>query len=299
MIKVEHINESNIVYRVVSDPYYNYCINLLKYKLMCDKYRVNLVLYYFDFTNYRFNNDNKTIELCIQYEHTLVKNGGRSLNPNTLLGDVKTNDGENYLIRIDRYEYLNNLNYIIEYSLPNIFNISKNDYFKEYSKKNIYISPLIPLNLNKSEIKKNTITLFGSNYSQRRNDFYGLINNKKIKCENKTGYYTESDIISLYESSQILVNIHQTDHHHTFEELRVLSALCRGVIVISENVPLKDVIPYNEHIIWSDYDKITDKIIEVQNNYDFYFNKIFNKNLIEILNDMEFNNKKTINNIQL
>jgi hypothetical protein len=299
MVILENINKSYIVYKSVNDPYYNYCISLIKEKLnKCDDI-INVVLYYLDFNSYVFNNGNKTIELGIQYEHTLVKNGGRGLNNNTVISDIKTSDGSPYLIRIDKYDNLKKLNYVIEYSLPNIFNVSRSTNFDDYLKKNLYISPLIELNLNKSDLKKDTITLFSNNYSERRSGFYNSIIEKKVKCENKIGYYSENELIELYKTTKILVNIHQTEHHHTFEELRVLPALCRGVIIISEDVPLKNKIPYGEHIIWCNYDEIVDKIIETQNNYDLIFDKVFNNKLIKILNDMGLNNKITINNIKL
>jgi hypothetical protein len=73
--------------------------------------------------------------------------------------------------------------------------------------------------------------------------------------------------------------------------LRVLPALCQGTIIISENVPLKEKIPYSEYIIWCDFDEIPNKILEIQNNYDFFYNKIFNQNLLDQLIELNLNNK--------
>jgi hypothetical protein len=70
-----------------------------------------------------------------------------------------------------------------------------------------------------------------------------------------------------------LVNIHQTDTHHTLEELRVLPALLTGIIVISEEVPYKESIPYSKHIIWSKYDDIPKKISSVLSKYKYYQKK--------------------------
>ena len=107
-------------------------------------------------------------------------------------------------------------------------------------------------------------------------------------------------LINESQKNKILINVHQTDHHHTFEELRVLPALLNGVIIISEDVPLKDKIPYNEFIIWSDYDKIVDKVKEVYENYEFYYNKIFvNSNLSEILMSMTENNHKIFEKLKI
>ena len=287
--KVDKIKRSNFVYVVVTDPYYNLCVDLLKSTLEEIKNPVNLVLLYFGFEDYNFNNGYKTIKICIQYESTLVKVGGRDTS-NSEIGGIKYSNKENYLVRIDRYDYLKNLDFIIEYSKPNLHNISTIKKYDEYLKKNIYIAPMLEINFNNFN-KKDTITLFASNISDRRNNFYNKINKCGINCISRYGFFTCDELKNLYSSTKILVNIHQTDHHHTFEELRVLPALCQGTIIISENVPLKEKIPYSEYIIWCDYDEMTNKILEIQNNYDYFYNKIFNQNLLNLLNELNKKNK--------
>ena len=96
---------------------------------------------------------------------------------------------------------------------------------------------------------------------------------------------------------RILVNVHQTDHHHTFEELRVLPALCNGVLIISEEVPLKEEIPYSESIIWSSYDRLPETIEKVKENYDYYYKKIFTEKLHSDLVKLQEDNLKNIKDI--
>jgi hypothetical protein len=79
----------------------------------------------------------------------------------------------------------------------------------------------------------------------------------------------------LYRDTRILVNVHQTDHHHTFEELRVLPALLCGVVVVSETVPLREEIPYHDFIVWCDYDQIIDTVRAVRDDYESYRRKMF------------------------
>lgn len=69
------------------------------------------------------------------------------------------------------------------------------------------------------------------------------------------------------------IQINQTDFHHTLEELRVLPALMTGILIVSEDVPYKDVIPYNKHIVWSSYDDLPRTINDVLNNYEVYRDK--------------------------
>ena len=55
-----------------------------------------------------------------------------------------------------------------------------------------------------------------------------------------------------------------------------------------------------EHIIFTDYNNIPDKVIEVINNYDEYYNKLFSKLNIEEINCKLYNlSKNLIDNIKL
>ena len=91
-----------------------------------------------------------------------------------------------------------------------------------------------------------------------------------------------------------MINIHQTDSHHTFEELRVLPALQCGVIVISESSPLIELIPYSDYVIWCPYDQIIDKANEVLNNYESFRSEIFDQPKRIGLNDMNDLNRRAL-----
>lgn len=102
--------------------------------------------------------------------------------------------------------------------------------------------------------------------------------------------FDKNKLQNIYKNTKIIINIHQTPHHNSFEELRALPALECGVIVISENSPLNELIPYNNLIIWTNYDNIIDKVKEVINNYDYYHDKIFSTENIKILNNLSNKN---------
>ena len=92
-----------------------------------------------------------------------------------------------------------------------------------------------------------------------------------------------------------MINIHQTEHHHTFEELRVLPALLNGIIVICEDSPLKESIIYGKFVIWSNYDNVIETIKDVENNYDYYFDKIFNNTEFDkTIEIMKYNNNNDL-----
>jgi hypothetical protein len=88
---------------------------------------------------------------------------------------------------------------------------------------------------------------------------------------------------------KILVNVHQTEHHHTLEELRVLPALLRGVVVVSEWIPLHHLLPFKDYIIFERYEMLAEKVIEVKNNYESYRDKFFgpHSKLNETINRMK------------
>tara|TARA_R110000824_G_scaffold791_1_gene4817 strand:+ start:5699 stop:6619 length:921 start_codon:yes stop_codon:yes gene_type:complete len=294
VIRLDDVNGSQICYE--TDPgihiseYYAYCLKLIKNKLLEVHNPINIIFGNLDAT---FNNSSKILKMDIQYEHTLVKEGGRDVGTK-FFSNTPTDDGELYLVRIDRFDYFNSLDVILEYSIPNIVNISESGHFDEFSKKLINIAPLIYTPKFNNENKNNTITLFTPHRCPRRSEFYNNVRAKGIDCTNVDGCFTSLDIMSRYETTKILVNVHQTDHHHTFEELRVLPALSRGVIVISEDVPLKENIPYGEHIVWADYDNLCDTIIDVQNNYEEYYKKIFNNGLTTLLSSLEVSNNRNL-----
>jgi len=275
--------------------YYRYCLKLLKKKLAETEMPFNII---FGPLKYNFKNQNPTLKIDIQCEHTLVKDGGRGVGKK-YFGKVKTEEGDYYLVRIDKYDYLNQLDLIIDYSFPNLVNIAASGYFAEYAEKTVIVSPLVDeLNFDNTD-KKDTITLFANNSSDRRVFFINEVRRKKIDFLNIDNCYRSADLIDRYRTTRILVNVHQTDHHHTFEELRILPALSNGVIIISETVPLKEQIPYSRFIVWSKYSDLTDTLLEVQNNYQKYYEKIFgDEDLKMLLQTMAAANERNLDLIK-
>ena len=206
---------------------------------------------------------------------------------------------EKYLIRIDRFEQLELANIIIEYSIPNIYNIHSGKKYTNLFSKMVYISPTL-INYESTkfiDINRdiNVLTTFININEPRRKSLINNLSDLNINYKNINTCFKIEELEKLYNNTKILINIHQTEHHHTFEELRVLPALLSGVIVISEVSPLNNLIPYNDFIIWCSYDNIVEMTMKVINNYDYYFNKIFEStNILSILHEnniQKFENK--------
>lgn len=317
--------------------YYNYIIELLHHLIDKHDLKYNFII---DNSNHLFNNfnGNKTIHLGVNFEHTLVKKNGRSVPINCPIGEVISDDNDYYFVRIDNYDNLKKMDYVFDYSIPNIYNISQCNVYNEFSKKCIYISPFIfdPNKIHFNNTRKNdVITTFININEPRRRRLYDVLNHadlkwinydneninsdaqrmnyeninnsdaqrmnyninnseaKQMNYNNINNCFEHDELKNLYLNTKIIINIHQTDHHHTFEELRVLPALQCGVIVISEESPLYYMVPYNEMIIWCKYNDIVNMTKNVLANYDFYYNKIF----IEKGHILDTLNQKNIENI--
>ena len=230
--------------------------------------------------------------LDIQPEHTLVSDGGRSVT-SKINGTIKSLKGDdNYLVRVDRFDHFKELDGVIEYSIPNLVNMRscRDKDLVQYSEKCKYISPLIyDYDRFNHTDRKGVFTLFSLGSSPRRDLFH-----KTFGIENIEGVFCPDKLADIYYNKKIMVNIHQTDHHHTFEELRVLPALSQGVVVVAEESPLKEYIPYSESIVWSRLENMMDTIHDVEDNYQEYRDKLFTDKLTATLIELRKNNFENI-----
>ena len=104
------------------------------------------------------------------------------------------------------------------------------------------------------------------------------------------------EMMTMMDRTKILLNVHQSDDHWTLEELRVLPALLRGVVVISESVPLSGVIPYGHKIILTPYEQFVDTVVKIHSNYILHFENIHNEETESIINNMKSRAKEDIQN---
>jgi hypothetical protein len=232
--------------------------------------------------------------IFINYEHNLVHPGMNYNLP--FYGGIPLLNGKPglYQVRIENPIMFLNCKFYIEYSLPNIENIKSCPQLRQLLNKTIYIPPLL-CKYNPISSERDIYDVITSFYiidnphRPRRKLVYDKLTKNIPKYLNIPKVFGDNLYEEFYRKSKILVNIHQTDFHHTFEELRVLPALLNGLIVIAENSPLKETIPYTEYIIWTDYDKITEVTKDVLENYKFHYERIHGKdsNLRNIIENME------------
>ena len=268
--------------------YYSYIVEVLKELLTCrDISNINIILGH---NNFKFDNSNKTYHIFYNIEHTLIKQEApRDWAP---IGKIIYSDNKCYRVRLQNSNIFNSKNIILDYSVPNIHNVKTSMICKHLNEKFCYLAPCLinkfSSNLNKREIC--VLTTFINPNMPRRVKLKNELAQNKIAYKNENNVFTIENMIKLYNNTKILINIHQTEYHDTFEELRVLPALLCGTIVICENSPLNELIPYNNLLIWCSYDDMANKVKDVYENYDLYYDKIFTSDNINLLNNLHTEN---------
>jgi len=80
---------------------------------------------------------------------------------------------------------------------------------------------------------------------------------------------------------KILINIHFKPTYKVLETFRCYRCIYNKMLIVSEDIQYSDTYYLDEHIIFAKYENVIDKVVEVINNYDYYYNKIY-KNFDEI-----------------
>ena len=235
-----------------------------------------------------------------QIEHTLVKPGGRgSLDAPSGCVPILGHPAEKYLVRLQDLDRLTRADAIIEYSRPNFENVRISGLYPDLAARMYHISPLIyPIVFEQSIEGRDleVITLFGNPEEPRRKVLLEQLRKLIPICQNVQGHF--EDVRAIYRRTRILVNVRQTECHDTFEELRVLPALLSGVIVINEEAPLCEDVPYKDFVLWAPISEIPALVHDVHQNYSIYFARIFSPPTLQrCLVEMSERNKNNILNL--
>ena len=279
--------------QLYTKDYYDYCVSLLERCVKESGIKTTLVFS-------TASAESKCIRILYNYEHTLVRKGGRD-TAGALDGSIPVLQkvDEHYLIRIVGLNQLNTADLVIDYSNPNIENIksSFDSSLIELSKKLTYISPCLytPYFIKGSRTNEIITTFINDREPRRKKLLYSLMMSR-VQYTNINNCFVKQRVQDLYRNTKILINIHQTDHHHTFEELRVLPALLNGTLVISEISPLSELVPYSKCIIWTTYDKILSTAKDILARYDEVHKQIFesveNRKILESLHQTNYETLK-------
>ncbi len=154
---------------------------------------------------------------------------------------------------------------IIDYNISNL---------KYYANKNVYF---LPYQINSKEIfnfkkPKNICIMYST--SEHRMNIVNILNSRGYNIDIIKGFGAKRDY-DLFKY-KILINISHNPKYNILETMRCDRCIYNKMIVISDYKEDMNEYYLKDHIIFVPYNKIVEKVIEVLNNYHFYYNTLFN-----------------------
>lgn len=244
---------NNFVYKYIED-YITPLLHIINAKLVTDFDYFNFT--YDDTNNYIFIQDIPSYLLCIFDK----KQNIYFLNIEQLSSESKFN---RHMLLYDNYQNIN----IIDYSYANL------TYYNNF-KNNKYI---IPYQINYSEIyntnKQKEICLIGDCLPINRQIIIHALKAKNIIVDIINGFGKQRDD-ELFKY-KILLNISFQKDFNVFESIRCDRCVYNKMIVISDMKENNEKHHLKDYVIFEEYENIPDKVVDVINNYDYYYDKLF------------------------
>jgi hypothetical protein len=192
--------------------------------------------------------------------------------PDEILKKINDKNNNIYLINTEQMSKINDRNKINAYPK----NIKMLDYAKANMKyyDNYYVK-FLSYQINYDEIydlpKTKDICII-TGLSEYRRHIVDSIINKGYPVDIIFGWKKERDE-SLF-TYKILLNISFEKDYNIFESIRCDRCIFNKMIVISDKKEDMDLYYLKDYMIFEDYDKVPDKVIEVLNNYNMYYKKL-------------------------
>ena len=206
--------------------------------------------------------------------------------PNNILNQIKDKNNI-YLINTEQMTKQIWRNYI--FSLPeNVKIIDYSDYNLSFYK-NHFNSQLIEYQYNNNEIlnlKKTKDVVFIGTTSNYRSEIINRIK-KNNKIDQIFGWGLDRDK-KLFQY-KILVNISYNENYKIFESIRCYRCLFNKMIIISDIKDDSESIKYKDNIIFVKYDEIPNKVNEVLDNYQYYYDKLDLNNIENLVSSDKIN----------
>jgi hypothetical protein len=193
--------------------------------------------------------------------------------PPTLLNKFNENSKNIYLINTEQLSRPNEADKINNYpKFIKMIDYSKGN-FKYYTNK--FTPKLLEYQINDDELlnleKTNDICIIDG-LSDYRKKIVDQLREKNIKVDVINGWKKERDI-KLF-SYKIILNISYNNEYKIMEGIRCNRCVYNKMIVISDNKEDMDSYSLKNYVIFVDYDKLVDKVIEVYKNYNSYYKKL-------------------------
>jgi len=229
---------------------------------------INSVLYQID-QKYNLENELKNIEI---ENDKIILAGDVGFISNVLQNFTK----KIYFLNIeqlsheDYYKYFRSLHInleIIDYSEENI------PFHKNIYKNSFLLGPIFKYDFKK--IKNiDILSIDNNDYRKSILNKINLDNKYNIEFINNT-YGKERD--ELYNRTKVYVNIHCSEKHNTMELIRIINLLYNNVIIITQKSIFEKLLFVRNNLIICNNDEDLEKyIIDVLDNYKYYYNLFFN-----------------------
>lgn len=185
-------------------------------------------------------------------------------------------------------KYIHNNIKIIDYNIYNVF-LTK----KIYNYDSCYI-PYSPNYIKNFEIKNKDICVFPVN-TLRRKKIYEMIKEKINKCDESSDRFISNNILNY----KIVISTPKNETQlNCYCNMRLSTLVYNKIIVIQEiskNIDSKNLCcDLHDYVIFCNIDNLLEIAIDVYNNYDIYYKKLFgNFNINNILNQQ----LKLLNNV--
>lgn len=223
-------------------------------------------------------------KILLQHEQTILSRNFPQ--EEAFPGGIRENDEGCFLVRLYGPEAgFVAADAVIDYSNTNIRNVLSSDKAFLYEAKAQYVAPLLGNQKEISEPRPNgqVATMFGSPHLGRRAKFLRELSESGVSVTNIREY---DDYNIAFSDTSILLNYRQYNHFQTLEELRVLPALMRGVIVLSERGPLWEHVPFAQVLEAFDPGEIVSSIRDLQATYKAVWESTFRVNFPPILDNL-------------
>jgi len=222
---------------------------------------------------------NKMNNLIISNYNNLNKYFFLKEIPKNFIDFIRNNSKINniYLINTEQiskkcwHDYINRLPRnikIIDYSYHNLL-LYRNNFQTQHIEYQYNDDEILNLNKNKN------IAFIGSKSDYRNNILDKIKNTVYVKHIQAWGRNRDEELFQY----KILVNISYNENYKFFETLRCYRCLFNKMIIISDIKDDINYLKYKDFIIFVNYENLADKVLEVFNNYEYYYKKLNLENI--------------------
>jgi len=272
--------------------YYRYCVALFRSALQRRPQAVHLV-----FGDYLPGDCALPLRrIAFQIEHTLVKPGGGDSDDAPVSATPLPQGEGRYLARLLHRPALAAADLVLDYSHANVLHLRNTGGFDDVLAHTVVVTPLLHEHcFTRDGRDRSSLTLFSDAGEGRRGRFLAAARARGLPIRNLKRCFDSDALQAQYRRTRVLVNVRRSDHHDTIEELRILPALQSGVIVVSEDGPLRHTLPYARFIVWAHYDTLVEQVADVLRDYDTWHMRLFgDPELPQVLTAMAAANRDAV-----